>query len=61
MPVLVVVVERVCDANALQEHVLRRRQPAILHFESDYQVSNEGPLTILVQNGVAAHGHDEKL
>ena len=35
VPVLIVVVERVRDANALQEHVLRRRQPAILHFESD--------------------------
>lgn len=32
---LVVVVERVRDADALQEHVLRRSQPAVLHLEAD--------------------------
>ena len=35
VPVLVVVVERVGDADSLEKHILRRSQAVVLHFQSN--------------------------
>lgn len=34
--VLIIIIKGVGDADALQKHILRRSQPVILHFQSNY-------------------------
>ena len=59
--VLVVIVERVRDADLLQEHVLSGREAAVLHLEADCMGHCGGSLTVFVQDRVPSHGNDEEL